>query len=50
MRFAEPQVAHDVFGHEFRGRGRERQHRDTGQLLAQLGDAQVRGAEIVAPL
>ena len=30
MRFGEPQVAHDVFGHEFRGRGRERQHRDAG--------------------
>ena len=50
MRFGEPQVAHDVFGHEFRGRSRERQHRDTGQLLAQLGDAQVRRAEVVAPL
>ena len=39
MRFAEPQVAHDVFGHEFRGRGRERQHRDTGQLLASRSGA-----------
>ena len=46
----EVEVAHDVLGHERRGRGGERQHRHAGKLAAQLGDAQVGGAEVVAPL
>ena len=50
VRFGEFQVVHDVLGDPRGGRGREGQHRDAGQALAQLGDAQVRGAEVVAPL
>ena len=50
MRLGEAQPVHDVLGHAPGRRGRERQHRHAGQLFAQLGDAQVGGAEIVAPL
>ena len=50
VRLGEFEVAHDVLGHQFRGRGGERQHGDSGELFAQFGDAQVRGAEVVAPL
>ena len=51
VRLGETELPHDVFGHGLRRRGRERQHGNPlGQLLAQFGDAQVRGAEIVAPL
>ena len=39
VRFGEFQVAHDVVGHCFRGRGGERQHGDAGESFAQFGDA-----------
>ena len=44
------QVAHDVLGHDLRRRGREGQHGNPRQPFAQLGDPQVGGAEVVAPL
>ena len=48
--FVETQAVHDVVGDELRGRGREGQNGNAGELLAQLGDAQVGGPEVVAPL
>ncbi len=50
VRLGELQVAHDVLRHGIRRRGREGQYRDAREPFAQLGDAQVRGAEVVAPL
>ena len=50
VRLGEFQMEHDVLGHGARRRGRQRQHRDARQPLAQLGDPQVGGAEVVAPL
>ena len=50
VRFGEAQLPHDVAGDGGCGRCRERQHRHLGQPFAQFGDAQVGGAEVVAPL
>lgn len=50
MGFREAQLFHDVVRDARCGRGRESQHGDAGNPLAQLGDPQVGGPEIVAPL
>ncbi len=50
MGFREVQLFHDVVRDARCGRGRESQHGDAGNPLAQLGDPQVGGAEVVAPL
>ena len=47
---AEVEVAADVVDDEGRGRGREGERGHAGQLLAHLRNAQVVGAEVVAPL
>ena len=46
----EIKLAADVLHHLGRGRGRERKHRDIGELFAEFAYFQVGGTEIVAPL
>ena len=49
-RIGDAQLAHDVLRHLRRGCGGEGQHRRTAQRADRLGEREVGGAEIVAPL